>query len=803
MTQPIYRMTTDKEANAMASNDLEVLDPATPIEQVTESAPASDMDRRHFFAAMGVAGVAAGAALFYSKPAEAQQPSPNGYAQVDVLNFLLNLKYLKGTLYSYLTQGVDLPASSYVTLGSGVLLNAPKQLFTSTSQTADIFNEMYYDELNQLIALRAALGAAVVPRQTMNLLGTGPSGSPSGTASTATYTVPQAIALARLLEDLSASAFAGATRYLTGSNLTLAAQCLASDAQHAGLIRLISIQQGVQYQGTQYASYSTSNTSQTSLTFSGQTTTGSNLIYAFLPTPVTVTTGNPPNLPAVGNVLTGIGIPPGAGAVITAVNFVASATPTAIIIKGTNVLSLVSSTSGLAVGQPITGTNVPANSFISAIGTNTITFAQSGSGTQSAASNSTTVAPTGYVSTGSAIITGVSSTTGLILNQPITGTGIQANTTITSFSSSAGTITLSQNATATSLATSTGVLTNGSAIVNSVSTLSGFVAGASITGSGIQTGTTISSFPSSNQIQLSLPATASSPVQTNTSFTGFITNASATITGVVATTAPAVGQLLVGPGIPLNATVKSISGTSITMSVNATATSTITATGITGYLSNVITSVSSVTGFVVGATITGTFIPTGATITNVGTNTITITSAPTAANPTGGATSNEAAASNIVTPAVATIFSGGQQIQTPATETVTSPATATFTIGLSPITIAGPATITGVNSLSVVVPDNLDVEPGDPGTASVSATGPSLIAGTSGSSALYQGFFNTAGAATSGSTSTPPGFAFARTFQQVLAVLYGYNATNSNIATQNYEGGFFPVGVSGPINSTI
>jgi hypothetical protein len=68
---------------------------------------------------------------------------------------------------------------------------------------------------------------------------------------------------------------------------------------------------------------------------------------------------------------------------------------------------------------------------------------------------------------------------------------------------------------------------------------------------------------------------------------------------------------------------------------------------------------------------------------------------------------------------------------------------------------------------------------------------------------MYQGFFNTAGAGTSSATSTPAGFAFARSFQQILAVLYGYNSTNSAITTQNYQGGFFPFGVSGQINSAI
>jgi hypothetical protein len=751
MTQPVstYRKSIDKEANAMASNDLEVLEPEAPVEKVMESKSGIEMDRRHFFAAMGVAGVAAGAALLSSKSADAQQPSPNGFAQVDVMNFLLNLKYLKATLYSFATTGNDIPGASYVTEGTGQIFNqingskAGVAVTFSTPQIADIFNEMAYDEINQLVALRAAQGNAVAPRQTMNLLGTGTS-----TTGAVTVVQSQVVALARLLEDLSASAFAFATQYLTGTNLALAAQSLASDGQHAGLIRLISMQTNTQYQGTQYASYATSNTAQTALTFSGSTTSGNSTIYAILPTPVAVTTGNPPNIPAVGNVLTGIGIHPGAGAIVTGVNYVASATPFAV------------TTSSITIN--------------------------------STASGSTTVGPTGYVTTGSSTITGVSSTTGLIVGYPISGTGIPSTATVAGFNSTASTITLSVNATATSLATTTGVLTNGSTTITGLSSVAGFAPGAAITGTGIPANTTIVS-ATSTTITMSAAATATTAIGTS-SFTGFTLQTNAAITGVSSTTGLAVGQFLNGPAIPAGTTIKSISGSTVTMSANATAASTLTATGITGYLSPTITSVSSTTGFLPGASITGTFIPSGATIQSVGTNTITLT-------PPTVATSNEAAASNIVTPAPVTIFFGGQLIQTPATETVTSPTTETITIGLSTITIAANATVTGVNSLAVVIPDNQDVEPGDPGVATTSAGGPSVVPGTS--PAIYQGFFNTAGAGTTGATSTPAGFAFARTFQQVLAVLYGYNSTNNIISTQNYQGGFFPVGVSGPINSAI
>ena len=272
----------------MASNDVEVLDPESPIERNNESGSGSDLNRRNFIAALGVAGAAAGAALVSSPKAFAQQPSnPNGYAQVDVLNLMLNIKYLKATLYSYITTGSDLPPASFVTEGSGAVYNAPaKVTFTGSGlataqQITDLFNEMYYDELNQLIALRAAQSVAVIGRPTMNLLGTGPSGSVTGLTATTTLTPGQAISLAQFLEDLSVSAFTTATTYLTGTNLALASQALATDGFHAGALRLLAIQTGAPYNYT-----GTENVS-----FTAGAIAGSNTIYAFLPSATTLAVG--------------------------------------------------------------------------------------------------------------------------------------------------------------------------------------------------------------------------------------------------------------------------------------------------------------------------------------------------------------------------------------------------------------------------------------------------------------------------------------------------------------------------------
>jgi hypothetical protein len=101
------------------------------------------------------------------------------------------------------------------------------------------------------------------------------------------------------------------------------------------------------------------------------------------------------------------------------------------------------------------------------------------------------------------------------------------------------------------------------------------------------------------------------------------------------------------------------------------------------------------------------------------------------------------------------------------------------------------ANATGAATLTVSTADSMDVEPADLGTAAAAAAGPTAV--PSSSPTIYQGFFDTAGSATA-SANTPAGFAFARTFSQVLSVLYGGVDSNSN------AGGFFPVGVAGNIN---
>jgi hypothetical protein len=95
--------------------------------------------------------------------------------------------------------------------------------------------------------------------------------------------------------------------------------------------------------------------------------------------------------------------------------------------------------------------------------------------------------------------------------------------------------------------------------------------------------------------------------------------------------------------------------------------------------------------------------------------------------------------------------------------------------------------------------DGMDVPPADLGTAALAAAGPTASGGfypTYGGAAVP----GTTGTASTGTFIGTPGtcgtngFSYARTYQQVLALLYG---SSTALATSLVGGGFFPSGVNG------
>ncbi len=192
------------------------------------------LNRRNFLAGLGAAGVTVAGAGVIAGCGSKSVAMAAGPSETDVLNFALNLEYLEATFYSYVVTGGDIPSSS--TGGGPAPTGAPggKPSFQS-QEIADVFAEIYFDELSHVNDLRGVLGSAAVARPQLAL-------NALGTVSTSNY-----ITFARLFEDVGVTAYAGAATDLTGTNLQYAAQILAVEAFHSGAIRLIDIQQGVPY----------------------------------------------------------------------------------------------------------------------------------------------------------------------------------------------------------------------------------------------------------------------------------------------------------------------------------------------------------------------------------------------------------------------------------------------------------------------------------------------------------------------------------------------------------------------------
>jgi hypothetical protein len=216
-------------------SDLQTAAPLSPEQLLNRIRATKAFNRRRFLASLGATGAAvAGASMIAGCGSSAQPAMAAGPSENDVLNFALNLEYLEATFYSYVVTGGDISSSS--TGGGPAPTGAPagKPSF-QTQQIADIFAEIYYDEISHVNDLRSVLGSVAVARPQLAL-------NALGTVSSSDY-----ITFARLFEDVGVTAYAGAAVDLTGTNLQYAAQILAVEAFHSGAVRLIDIQQSVPY----------------------------------------------------------------------------------------------------------------------------------------------------------------------------------------------------------------------------------------------------------------------------------------------------------------------------------------------------------------------------------------------------------------------------------------------------------------------------------------------------------------------------------------------------------------------------
>ena len=325
---------------------------------IKKAASRRALNRRRFMSTLGIVGAASGAALVANKAINPPSVKALGPTQTDVLNFALNLEYLEATFYSFITQGVDLPPA--VTVGSGTVWNQLAKVTFPNQQITDLMNELYYDELGHLLGLRNLLGSSAIARPTLDLLGTN-----NAKTTTATITAPNALSLARTLEDTGVTAYTGAATLLSGQNLTFASQVLAVEGFHSGALRFLSIQQAAPYTPTY------------SFTFTGNTTSGSTII----------TSASSVSFLVAGQVISGPGIPNGAtvvsfDSVALTVTISANATATGtkvslVVDDSTDVKPGDLGTTALASAGPanVAGTTTQYTGFFATTGAATTTGA--------------------------------------------------------------------------------------------------------------------------------------------------------------------------------------------------------------------------------------------------------------------------------------------------------------------------------------------------------------------------------------------------------------------------------------------
>jgi Ferritin-like domain len=195
-------------------------------------------NRRSFISSLGIAAGAAGMlGMTGCSDDGVVYENPSAPSVVDILNFALNLEYLEANFYLYVTTGSGLSSSDSGS-GAGTVSGGAKLNFTN-SFVATIAQNLAAEEQQHVEFLRStitSLNATPVASPAINLAAMG------SVTSDATF-----LALARQLETVGASAYAGGAQNLTSNTtaLTYAAQILDTEAQHEGALRQACIALGV------------------------------------------------------------------------------------------------------------------------------------------------------------------------------------------------------------------------------------------------------------------------------------------------------------------------------------------------------------------------------------------------------------------------------------------------------------------------------------------------------------------------------------------------------------------------------
>lgn len=247
------------------------------LEITLDAGAARREDRRRFLRQASSVAVVAGAGSLLAAcgggsdstptptPTATASPTPSSSASAslsdpDILNFLLNLKYLEAQFYAFAVTGAGIPAASIAagTAGVGALgtVTGGAQVAFADPLVAQYAREIAADQLAQVNYLRGLIGTITVPMPNVNIAG-GTGGAfntialAAGVISAGQTFNPYAddnsfLLSAFIFSDLAVTAYKGAS-ILFASKLFLesVAGIAAAEAYHGGLLRTVLYNKGL------------------------------------------------------------------------------------------------------------------------------------------------------------------------------------------------------------------------------------------------------------------------------------------------------------------------------------------------------------------------------------------------------------------------------------------------------------------------------------------------------------------------------------------------------------------------------
>ncbi len=192
---------------------------------------AADLGRRRFLKTAGISGVGLVGLMMAEGQLVTAAAGPTA-SDIDMFNFALNLEYLKAQFYSFATTGKPI-ATALQGAKPGATTGGAAVTFDNTSKTSTLAAELAADDLAHVQVLQAAGANVDMPALALN-------------ASVAMGAQTDFLQVARAFEDVAVSAYASMVPLMqTKDDFNLVAQLLATEAQHAGAVRKLCVEQSV------------------------------------------------------------------------------------------------------------------------------------------------------------------------------------------------------------------------------------------------------------------------------------------------------------------------------------------------------------------------------------------------------------------------------------------------------------------------------------------------------------------------------------------------------------------------------